>query len=129
MQIDAPETIRVKPVAPKRPRDGTEVAVRSESDCGSMRQAASIRLDGELSHLGSRRLTRHLAFCVPCAEFAATLRVMVEAVRRAEATASPPGGDKAPVFETGIDPTEPDNFDFPSTAIDHRRLCQTQTRR
>jgi hypothetical protein len=94
-----------------------------------MRQAASIRLDGELSQLANRRLTRHLTFCVPCAEFAATLTVMVETVRRAEATASPPRSDKAPVFETGIDPTEPDNLDFPSTSIDHPRLCQTQTRR
>lgn len=116
MQIDAPKTIRVKPVAPKRPRDVTEVAVRSESDCGWARQAASIRLDGELSQLANRRLTRHLTFCLPCAEFAATITIIVEAVRRAETSASPPRDDAAPPSETGIGPTEPDNFDFSSTA-------------
>ena len=53
------------------------------TDCERMRQSVSLRLDGELSDAGERRLARHLAHCDACARFARSLTALTEALRHA----------------------------------------------
>jgi anti-sigma factor RsiW len=48
-----------------------------------MRPSISLRLDGELSDLGQRRLARHLAHCDACAQFARSLTLLTETLRHA----------------------------------------------
>lgn len=51
--------------------------------CDRARQAASLRLDGELSQLESALLERHLQRCTGCAEFVADVEVLTDALRSA----------------------------------------------
>jgi predicted anti-sigma-YlaC factor YlaD len=55
--------------------------------CDRAREAASLRLDGELSQLEGALLDRHLARCPECAAFAADTAAFTHALRRAEPVA------------------------------------------
>jgi predicted anti-sigma-YlaC factor YlaD len=46
-----------------------------------MRRSISLRLDDELSDLGQQRLERHLNHCSTCAQFAAALAYLTNALR------------------------------------------------
>jgi predicted anti-sigma-YlaC factor YlaD len=51
------------------------------NDCTGAREAASARLDGELSELGSARLDAHLADCAECRTYAAEIAELAETLR------------------------------------------------
>jgi hypothetical protein len=51
--------------------------------CERARHWASLRLDGELSHLEERLLERHLEACEPCRRLEAGMREATELLRRA----------------------------------------------
>jgi predicted anti-sigma-YlaC factor YlaD len=55
--------------------------------CERAREAASLRLDGELSQLETVLLERHLERCAGCAEFAASTAVLTRELRAAEPVA------------------------------------------
>jgi predicted anti-sigma-YlaC factor YlaD len=59
------------------------------SDCTGAREAASARVDGELSELGGARLDAHLAECAGCRRYAAEIGATAELLRTA-ALAQPP---------------------------------------
>lgn len=54
------------------------------SDCLQAREAASARLDGELSELETARLTAHLRDCTACSVYALELSAIAESLRAAE---------------------------------------------
>jgi len=51
------------------------------SDCTGAREAASARLDGELSELEAARLDAHLADCAGCRRYAAEIAELAETLR------------------------------------------------
>ena len=53
-------------------------------DCLQAREAASARLDGELSELEAARLTAHLRDCTACSVYALELSAIAESLRSAE---------------------------------------------
>ncbi len=55
-----------------------------KSDCLQAREAASARLDGELSELETARLTAHLRECVACSVYALELSAIADSLRSAE---------------------------------------------
>jgi predicted anti-sigma-YlaC factor YlaD len=55
-----------------------------KNDCLRAREAASVRLDGELSELETARLTAHLRECVACSVYALELSAIAESLRSAE---------------------------------------------
>ena len=54
------------------------------SDCLQAREAASARLDGELSELEAARLAAHLRDCAACSVYALELSAITESLRGAE---------------------------------------------
>ena len=54
------------------------------SDCLQAREAASARLDGELSELEAARLSAHLRDCTACSVYALELSAIAESLRGAE---------------------------------------------
>jgi len=55
-----------------------------KSDCLQAREAASVRLDGELSELDAARLNAHLRECAACSVYALELSAIAESLRSAE---------------------------------------------
>ena len=55
-----------------------------KNDCMQAREAASARLDGELSELEAARLTAHLRDCVACSVYALEISAIAESLRSAE---------------------------------------------
>lgn len=55
-----------------------------QSDCLQAREAASARLDGELSELEAVRLNAHLRECAACSVYALELSALAESLRRAD---------------------------------------------
>ncbi|MBW3593836.1 MAG: zf-HC2 domain-containing protein [Actinobacteria bacterium] len=55
----------------------------AETRCAAVRERCSLRLDGELSQLERKLLSRHLARCGGCREYDAALRATIELVRSA----------------------------------------------
>jgi predicted anti-sigma-YlaC factor YlaD len=53
------------------------------SDCLQAREAASARLDGELSELGTARLELHLRDCLECSAYAAEIETIADRLRAA----------------------------------------------
>lgn len=51
--------------------------------CQQAREAVSLRLDGELSELGSTRLAKHLRRCDACSAYAAELEAIADGLRSA----------------------------------------------
>jgi anti-sigma factor RsiW len=51
--------------------------------CQQAREAVSLRLDGELSELGSTRLARHLRRCDACSAYATELEAIADGLRSA----------------------------------------------
>lgn len=51
--------------------------------CQQAREAVSLRLDGELSELGSTRLARHLRGCEACSAYAVELEAIADRLRSA----------------------------------------------
>ncbi|HEY8029219.1 MAG TPA: zf-HC2 domain-containing protein [Gaiellaceae bacterium] len=51
--------------------------------CQQAREAASLRLDGELPELGSTRLANHLRQCEACSAYAAELEAIADRLRSA----------------------------------------------
>ena len=54
------------------------------NDCLQAREAASARLDGELSELEAARLDAHLRGCAACSVYALELSAIAESLRRAD---------------------------------------------
>lgn len=54
-----------------------------KNDCQQAREAASARLDGELSELENARLIAHLRDCAACSVYALELSAIAEALRTA----------------------------------------------
>lgn len=55
-----------------------------QSDCLQAREAASARLDGELSELEAARLNAHLRECAACSVYALELSAIAERLRSAD---------------------------------------------
>ena len=55
---------------------------RGRADCERARRSISLGLDDELSELGQKRLTRHLADCRACERFATSLARLTEVLRQ-----------------------------------------------
>lgn len=55
-----------------------------QSECLQAREAASARLDGELSELEAVRLNAHLRECAACSVYALELSAIAESLRRAD---------------------------------------------
>ncbi|HKT44939.1 MAG TPA: zf-HC2 domain-containing protein, partial [Gaiellaceae bacterium] len=53
------------------------------SECQRAREAVSARLDGELSELGSARLSAHLRACAACAAYALEVAAVATRLRMA----------------------------------------------
>ncbi|HEY4414017.1 MAG TPA: zf-HC2 domain-containing protein [Gaiellaceae bacterium] len=51
--------------------------------CQQAREGVSLRLDGELSELGSTRLANHLRHCEACSAYAAELEAIADGLRSA----------------------------------------------
>jgi predicted anti-sigma-YlaC factor YlaD len=73
------------------------------SACQRAREAVSVQLDGELSELGSARLTAHLRECEACAAYALEVAAMTTRLRSAPLerpeTVAAPSRSRRPVLQ------------------------------